>query len=249
MATPLPKSSAASGTVGLAKPKASSAEWQTATTAICHIKRVAVDSVFVMPRTATVTLPYITAFMSAKRAPICSESAPGRVTTMTPEKPTASAAKRGKSPRSLSQTSEMIAANSGAEKLMATAPASGMYQSAMTVKVCETACESPRATCAPGRRVAKAARPVAGNTAAAQTRSELNDRAAITSPSGYRATSNFMMALEAANMSVAPVMQAMPSGMLSLMRRTSKNALAHPRAGIDHSADEIGFSEPRRKVE
>jgi hypothetical protein len=51
----------------------------------------------------------------------------------------------------LSHTSEMSAANRGAEKLMAIAPASGMKKSAMTVKVCETACDSPRATCAPGR--------------------------------------------------------------------------------------------------
>ena len=46
---------------------------------ICHISSVLVDSVLVMPRTATVTLPYITALPRANSAPTVSESAPGLV--------------------------------------------------------------------------------------------------------------------------------------------------------------------------
>ena len=38
-----------------------------------------------MPRTATVTLPYMTALASANSAPIRNASAPGLVTMMTPE--------------------------------------------------------------------------------------------------------------------------------------------------------------------
>ncbi len=36
---------------------------------ICHISSVLVDSVAVMPRTATVTLPYMIALPSANSAP------------------------------------------------------------------------------------------------------------------------------------------------------------------------------------
>ena len=41
------------------------------------------------------------------------------------------------------------AAHSGAEKLIAMAPASGIRLKAITVKVCEIDCDSPRAMCAP----------------------------------------------------------------------------------------------------
>ena len=37
---------------------------------ICHIKSVLANSVAVMPRTATVTLPYMMALASANSAPI-----------------------------------------------------------------------------------------------------------------------------------------------------------------------------------
>ena len=55
---------------------------------------VSVDSVAVMPRTAAVTDPYITALASANRAPTCNVSAPGLVTISTPRKPTSSAVPR-----------------------------------------------------------------------------------------------------------------------------------------------------------
>ena len=98
----------------------------TASVAICHISSVLADSVLVMPRTATVTLPYITALASANSAPSWSESAPGLVTMRTPKNPISSAAQRTGPDRSLSQTIETSAENSGAEKLMAIAPASGI---------------------------------------------------------------------------------------------------------------------------
>jgi hypothetical protein len=41
--------------------------WKNAIVAICHIKSVLADSFFDMPRTATMTLPYITALASAKK--------------------------------------------------------------------------------------------------------------------------------------------------------------------------------------
>ena len=79
---------------------------------------------------------------------------------------------------------EIIAENSGAEKPMAMAPAIGISVRAMTVKVCETDCESPRATCAPGLAVANTPHPCVGSTARAQTRSELIERNAMVSPMG-----------------------------------------------------------------
>ena len=76
------------------------------------------------------------------------------------------------------------AANSGAEKLIAIAPASGISQNAITVKVCEIDCDRPRARWSRGRRVA--------NTASAGERqydggaddSETKERKNITSPTG-----------------------------------------------------------------
>ena len=56
--------------------------WPSATSAACWPIPVCV-----MPRTATVTLPYITALPSANSAPSVSESAPGLVTISTPKKP------------------------------------------------------------------------------------------------------------------------------------------------------------------
>ena len=86
--------------------------------------------------------------------------------------------------RSLSQRIERSAAHSGAEKLMATAPASGIRLTAMTVKVCEIDCDSPRAMCAPGRLVENTARPDTGSTIKAQKISPAAERKNITSPTG-----------------------------------------------------------------
>ena len=67
---PLRTSRTASAGVGQRKPNSNNTLWNAAIVAICHIRRVLADSVAVMPRTATVTLPYITALASANSAPI-----------------------------------------------------------------------------------------------------------------------------------------------------------------------------------
>ena len=73
-----------------------------------------------MPRTATVTLPYITALASANSAPIWIESAPGLVTISTPKKPSQQERTSAPAPaRSLSQRIDRSAAHSGAEKMIA----------------------------------------------------------------------------------------------------------------------------------
>ena len=74
----------------------------------------------------------------------------------------------------MSQTIDSSADNSGAEKLIAMAPASGIRLKAMTVKVCEIDCDRPRAMCARGRRVANTDKPVNGrmNAGADEQRDE-----------------------------------------------------------------------------
>ena len=137
-----------------------------------------------MPRTATVTLPYMMALPSANSAPTWSESAPGLVTMSTPRNPASSTIQRTGPARSLSHTTDSSADHSGAEKLIATAPASGIMLKAMTLKVCEIDCDRPRATWSRGRRVANTDSPVNGRTKAAHTTSEENERMNITSPTG-----------------------------------------------------------------
>ena len=97
-----------------------------------------------MLRTATVTLPYRTALPRAKSAPSVNEFLPGLVTMSTPKKPIRSALQRARVARSLSQTIEINAENSGAEKLIDTAPARGMSVNASANNVCEMVCEMPR---------------------------------------------------------------------------------------------------------
>ena len=103
------------------------------------------DSVLVMPRTPTVTLPYNTALPSANRAPSENVPAPGRATISTPAKPMRSAPQRAGVARSLSHRIDTSAANSGAEKLIDTALASGISVKASANNVCEVAWDSPRA--------------------------------------------------------------------------------------------------------
>ncbi len=137
-----------------------------------------------MPRTATVTLPYMMALPSANSAPTWNASTPGLVTMTTPLNPVSSTAHRAGPARSLSQRMDRSAAHKGAEKLMATAPAKGIRLTAMTVRVCEIDCDSPRAMWAPGRLVVNTARPLTGSTSAAQTTSPDIERTNITSPIG-----------------------------------------------------------------
>ncbi len=86
----------------------------------------------------------MTALISANRAPSVSESAPGSVTMSTPRKPTTSTAAGAPPARSLSHTMDTNAANSGGEKLMATAPASGIRLKASSSAACENDCDRPR---------------------------------------------------------------------------------------------------------
>jgi hypothetical protein len=64
----------------------------------------------------------------------------------TPQKPTSSATQRAIPTFSLSSSAEMSTVNSGAEKLMAMAPASGIRLNAISRQVCEQPCESERMT-------------------------------------------------------------------------------------------------------
>jgi hypothetical protein len=76
------------------------------------------------------------------------------------------------------------AANNGAEKLMATAPASGIRLNAIKRQNCEIDCESPRAKWSRGRCVTKAERPLTGKIIAAPAISDANERRQSTSPTG-----------------------------------------------------------------
>ena len=65
-----------------------------------------------------------------------------------------SAAPRTKPAGSFSQTIDTSAANNGAEKLIATAPASGIRLKARSNANCEIDCDNPRRRWSRGRRVA-----------------------------------------------------------------------------------------------
>ena len=100
--------------------------------------RVSADSVWLMPRTAAVTLPYSTALASANSAPMVKLSAPGDTTSSTPQKPTTSARPRARPIGSRSQNAANNVANKGAEKLIAMAPAIGIRLSAIRMQLCAT---------------------------------------------------------------------------------------------------------------
>ena len=112
-----------------------------------------------MPRTPAVTVPNSTALASANSAPIWNVSPPGLVTISTPRKPTISATQRAVPTASFRKIAEASVANSGAEKLIAVALASGISVNAISSSVCEVNCDMPRSTCAPGRRVWNTAKP------------------------------------------------------------------------------------------
>ncbi len=102
----------------------------------------------------------------------------------TPRNPDSSAVQRAGPARSLSQRTESSADHSGAEKLMAMAPASGIRLNAMTVKVCEIDCDSPRARWSRGRRVANTGQSGERQDDRCTDESEENERKNITSPTG-----------------------------------------------------------------
>src|SRR5256885_2212229 len=109
---------------------------------------------------------------------------PGLVTISTPKKPATSATQRAGPIGSFRNTSEASAANSGAEKLIAVALASGIMLKAISSRVCEVNCDMPRNTCAVGRRVRRTARPRLGKAKAEKKMSETNTRLNSTSPTG-----------------------------------------------------------------
>ncbi len=152
-----------------------------ASSTIWYIVSVSADSVALMPRTAAVTLPNSTALASANNAPLRKLSAPGEATNSTPPKPTISAKARARPTFSFSQSAANKVANSGEEKLMATAPASGIRPSAMTIRLCATACVALRPTWSRRRSVRNTAKPLRGRISKAQTGSDPSARKNSTS--------------------------------------------------------------------
>ena len=67
---------------------------------------------------------------------------------------------------SFRNTSEASAANSGAEKLIAVALASGIMLYAISRRVCEVNCDMLRSRCAAGRRVRRTTSPEVGKAKA-----------------------------------------------------------------------------------
>ena len=170
-----------------------------------------------MPRTATVTLPYMTAFMRANSAPICSVSAPGRVTTSTPAKPTTSVIEAGRvatllQPHDRDERGEERRGKADGDRARKRHEPERDDSEGLRRRLRQAARDMSEGP--PGREDG------AGPASAGRKRRRSRARSATVRPSPRRsgtcATSSFMMALEAANISVAPVMQAIPSGTLSL---------------------------------
>ena len=142
---------------------------------------VSADSVALSPRTAAVMLPYMTALAMANRAPTPKLPAPGAATKTTPAKPTASAAPRARPMRSFSQSAAASAAQIGAEKLIATTPASGISASATMNRLCAVPCATLRPRWAAKRCVRNTGNPTRGRISAAQMTSEPKERKNSTS--------------------------------------------------------------------
>src|SRR5215475_2428564 len=102
------------------------------------------DSVAVMPRTPTVTVPNRIALASANSDPTWNVSTPGDVTSNTPRNPAISAPQRTGPTDSFRNTIDATVAKSGAEKLIATALARGIRLNATTRKICAHDWETPR---------------------------------------------------------------------------------------------------------
>ena len=77
-----------------------------------------------------------------------------------------------------------MAANSGAENPIAVTLAKGINPRAATVRVCDTACERPRATWAPGLAVRNTARPWRGSMNEQHIARATAERNTMTSPTG-----------------------------------------------------------------
>src|SRR5260370_40244222 len=97
---------------------------------------VSADSVAVMPRTPTVTVPNRIALASANNDPAWKVSTPGEVTSNTPRNPTTSAPQRTGATVSLRNTPAAAVAKSGAEKSIPTALAVGIGREAWPATGC-----------------------------------------------------------------------------------------------------------------
>ncbi len=98
--------------------------------------------------------------------------------------PTINANQRANPTFSLSSRIATSAVNKGAEKLMATALASGMRLKARIRNVCDTVCDNDRITWSRRRRVWNTASPVCGRMNSAHAISETPARVNKTSPTG-----------------------------------------------------------------
>ena len=121
---------------------------------------------------------------SAKNAPTFHAAWPGSVTSSTPTNPSAGAVQRWTPTFSFSTTTERSVVKSGAEKLIATAPASGMSLKAMKIAVIEQSCDSARLTWSNGRAVRNTASPRRGSTIRKHGMSANTERKNATSPTG-----------------------------------------------------------------
>src|SRR5215831_1002952 len=148
--------------VGVTQPNGKAAAKKAVRNAIWYIVNVSVDSVAVMPRTPTVTVPNRIALASANSDPAWNVPMPGEVTSNTPRKPMISAPQRTGPTISLRNTTDATVAKRGAEKLIATALASGIRLNAMTRKVCAHAWETLRSVWSRSRLVRNTASPVTG---------------------------------------------------------------------------------------
>ncbi len=108
-------------------------------------------------------------------------SAPGPATSSTPAKPTTSTSPRTLPTFSFSHSAAASVANSGAEKLMAAAPPSGISPTAMVMQLCATDWVALRAIWAPSRCVRNTAKPCRGRISSAHTSSEPKQRKNSTS--------------------------------------------------------------------
>ena len=124
------------------------------------------------------------ALANANSAPTVKVSVPGLVTISTPKKPTRIADQRAMPTVSRSRMIEASVAKIGAEKLIATALASGISENAINRNVCEQDCDTPRNRWPLRRLVWNTASPVRGRMMIASPISGTNTRENSTSPIG-----------------------------------------------------------------
>ena len=114
---------------------------------------------------------------------------------------------------------------------MATAPASGIKPNATMIRLWAVACVALRPKWSRSRFVRNTRRPVRGRISAAQVTSDAIARKNRTSMKEYSATCHFDSALESANMTVAPSINKMPSGIRSARKLARWSRLSVVKAG------------------